>query len=310
MIPPIFIIINPHCHQGEGWKRWKQIRSGVLDRLPSAKEIVTENTDALGLQLADIFNTHHESCIISAGGDGSIHLVANALLQLEQPSRHALGAIGLGSSNDFLKPFQSFIGKVPMRINTNSYFLHDIGEVNYIDQNNVRQKKYFIINASIGVTAEGNWNFNNPGKILKWLKRIHTGAAINYTALTTIFAYRNKPVTLRFNEEETTMAISNINILKIPFVSGSLHYRQNILPDDGLLGLNICRDMKRMELIQTLMQLEKGNFVPGAKRVSTFTKKIQILSPAPIVFECDGETTESTHIEVIVRPKAITLLNA
>ncbi len=310
MKTPTFIIINPHCHQGKGWKRWKLIRSQILNRLSSAKEIITENTDELDLQLAGIFNTHDESCIISAGGDGSIHLAANALLQLEQPCRHTLGAIGLGSSNDFLKPFQSFIGKIPVRINTNSHLLHDVGEVNYIDQNNVRQKRYFIINASIGVTAEGNWNFNNPGKILKWLKRIHTGAAINYAALTTIFAFQNKPVTLRFNDEETTIPVSNINILKIPFVSGSLHYRQNILPDDGLLALNICMDMKRTELIQTLMQLEKGNFTPGAKRISTFTKKIQILSPTPIVFECDGETTESSHIEVIVRPRAINLLNA
>lgn len=310
MKTPVFIIINPHCHQGEGWKRWKHIRSQVLDRLPSAKEIVTENTNDLSAQLTGILNTNEASHIISAGGDGSIHLVANALLRHEQPSRHSLGAIGLGSSNDFLKPFQSYIQKVPVRINTNSHILHDVGEVSYIDKNDVRQKQYFIINASIGVTAEGNWNFNNPGKFLKWLKKFNTEAAITYTALATIFSYRNKPVTVRFNDEETTIPVSNINILKIPFVSGSLHYRQNILPDDGLLGLNICQNMKRMELIQTLMQLEKGKFAPGEKRISTFTRRIQLLSPVPIVFECDGETTESTNIEIIVRPKAINLLNA
>lgn len=310
MKTPIFIVINPHCHQGEGWKRWKHIRSQVLDRLPSATEIVTENTEDLSLQLGSIFSTNEASCIVSAGGDGSVHLVANAILQHEQPSGHVLGAIGLGSSNDFLKPFQSFIQKVPVRINTSSRVLRDVGEVRYIDKNGVKQKKYFIINASIGVTAEGNWNFNNPGKTLKWLKKINTGAAITYTALSTIFSYRNKPVTIRFNGEETIMAVSNINILKIPFVSGSLHYRQNILPDDGLLGLNICRDMKRMELIQTLMQLEKGKFAVNEKRISTFTQKIQMLSPIPVIFECDGETTESTDIEVSVKQQAINVLDA
>lgn len=310
MKAPVFIIINPYCHQGEGWKRWKHIRSQVLDRLPSAKEVITESTEDLSLQLAGIFDENEAACIVSAGGDGSVHLIANAILQLEHPSKHMLGAIGLGSSNDFLKPFQSFIQKVPVRINTNSHILHDVGEVNYVDKNDVRQKKYFIINASIGVTAEGNWNFNNPGRILKWLKKMNTGAAITYTALSTIFTYQNKPVTLRFNNEEATMNISNINILKIPFVSGSLHYRQNILPDDGQFGLNICRDMKRMELIRTLMQLEKGEFVIGKKKIAAFTQNIRIMSPVPIVFECDGETTESTHIEVRVRQQAINVLNA
>lgn len=307
---PTFIIVNPHCHQGEGWKRWKHIRRDVLDRLPFAKEIVTEHTEELSAQLTGIFNTHEESCIVSAGGDGSIHLIVNAILQFGEPAKHVLGAIGLGSSNDFLKPFQSFVKNVPIRINTNSQTLHDIGEVSYVDKNDVRQKKYFIINASVGVTAEGNWNFNNPGKILKWLKKMDTSTAITYTALTTIFGYRNKPITLRFDGEEAKMSLSNINILKIPFVSGSLHYHQNILPDDGLLGLNICRDMKRMELIQTLMQLEKGKFTTGEKRISAFVKKIQILSPVPIVFECDGETTESTNIEIIVRQQVINVLNA
>lgn len=310
MKAPTFIIVNPHCHQGAGWKRWKHIRSQVIEQLPDAKEIVTENTDALGLQLASIFNSNEESCIVSAGGDGSIHLIANAILQHEQPLNHALGAIGLGSSNDFLKPFQTFVKNVPVRINTNYRVAQDVGEVSYIDELGVKQKKYFIINASIGVTAEGNANFNNPGKTLKWLKKIHTDSAITYAALTSIFAYRNKPVTIRFNGKEMQMAVSNVNILKIPFVSGSLHYKQNILPDDGLLGLNICRDMKRTELIQTLMQLEKGKFIPGEKRLSTSTQKIQILSPDPIVFECDGETTESTNIEIIVKQQAINLLIA
>ena len=310
MNAPVFIIINPHCHQGEGWKRWKHIRSEVLDRLPAAKEVVTESPADLNLQLAGIFDKNEATCIISAGGDGGVHLIANAILQHKQPSKHTLGAIGLGSSNDFLKPFQSFIQKVPVRINTNSHILHDVGEVSYIDKNDARQQKYFIINASIGVTAEGNWNFNNPGSILKWLKKMNTSTAITYTALSTILAYQNKPVTLRFNDEETTMDISNINILKIPFVSGSLHYRQNILPDDGRFGLNICRDMKKMELIQTLMQLEKGKFAIGEKRIAAFIQKIQITSPIPVVFECDGETTESTHIEVSVRQQAINVLNA
>lgn len=310
MKAPISIVVNPHCHQGAGWKRWKQIRSQVLDRLLNAKEIIAESTDELSLQLETIFNTNEESCIISAGGDGSIHLIANAILQRERPLKHALGAIGLGSSNDFLKPFQSFIKNTPVRINTKSRIAQDVGEVSYIDKNGVMQKKYFIINASIGVTAEGNENFNHPGTTLKWLKKIHTGSAITYAALATIFAYQNKLVTLRFNGEETKMAVSNVNILKIPFVSGSLHYRQNILPDDGLLGLNICRDMKRTELIQTLMQLEKGKFIPSEKRQSRFTKKIQILSADPIVFECDGETTASADIEIIVRHQAINLLNA
>jgi len=307
---PTFIVINPHCHQGKGWMRWKSIRSQVIGQLPLAKEMVTESIADLAVQLHPILSTDQQSCIISAGGDGSIHQIANMLLERNEPDKHRLGAIGLGSSNDFLKPFRSFVGNIPVRIRTDSITLQDAGEINYIDQAHINQKRYFIINASMGVTAEGNWHFNNPGKVLTRIKQINTQAAITYTALKTILSYRNKAVRVHFNGTELLIGLSNINLLKVPYVSGSFHYQQNILPDDGVLGLNICANMSTWELVRTLMSLEKGKFHTGPRRISTLVDQFQICSATPIIFECDGETAESTDIRVSVLPQAIQLLNA
>jgi len=312
MDQPTYIIVNPNCHQGHGWKRWLSIKSDVLKQLPGAKEVVTKNMDDLNELLDHLFHSREETFVVSAGGDGSIHYLANKLLGSGEAARSkiTLGAIGLGSSNDFLKPFRSFIKNIPVRIDTTGPFLsHDAGRAVYIDENKDQQEKFFVVNASFGATAEGNWNFNNPGRILKWLKKNNTSAAINYTAITTILSYKNRLCSIRFDNEERNVLMSNINLLKIPYVSGSLHYQQSIFPDDGRLGLNICHNMSKRELLQTLFNLEKGKFAENGNKISLLTDSFHLASKTPIVFECDGETVKASDVQISVIPKAIKLLN-
>jgi diacylglycerol kinase family enzyme len=104
--------------------------------------------------------------------------------------------------------------------------------------------------------------------------------------------------------------VSNINILKIPFVSGSFRYDQKILPDDGNLGLHICRDMNRVELLRILSQLENGKFSLGEKTISEVIKEFHLSSEQPLIFECDGETSLANNISISVVPKAINVLSA
>lgn len=308
----VHIVVNANCHQERGWKRWLSIKDEVLRRLPGANIIPTSNATEAGEQLRSLLLADTEPIIISAGGDGSVHFLANLILGMPgvDSTKISLGAIGLGSSNDFLKPFQTLVGKIPVRINTAIQAVHhDAGRVRYIDAEGRWKEKFFIVNASFGVTAEGNWNFNYPGTVLRRLKQINTGAAIAYTAVSTILAHRNKTVWLQYDGVARQAVVSNINILKIPYVSGSLHYKQEILPADGKLGVNICFGMRRHELFQTLIQLEKGRFEPSEKRSSVFTDGFCLKADQPVVFECDGETEMSRHVEISVLPKAICVLN-
>ena len=258
-----------------------------------------------------LLNFDEQSCIISAGGDGSIHYLVNTIMQDGYLKREkiSIGAVGLGSSNDFLKPFHSFIKKIPVRINiAQAPRWHDVGKVIFTDERNNTNEKFFIVNASLGATAHGNWNFNNPGMLLKWLKKRNVSLAISYAAISTILNFRNVACTIRYHGKESKLAVSNINLLKIPYVSGSLHYNQPILPDDGRLGLNICSGMTRPELLQTLLNLEKGKFDESRKRLSAFVDSFELESATPVIFECDGETEKVTRIGISIVPKAIQVL--
>lgn len=308
------LIINPYCHEDRGWKRWLGIRNEVYRRLSvPVKEVVIEK----GVNMEEVFRSlpdlNAKCCLISAGGDGSIHFLVNHLFTLSaaQLDNIAVGAIGLGSSNDFLKPVGLKIKGIPVRINCDSgTLLHDVGLARYNNGMNSTQKKYFIVNASMGVTAEANWNFNHPNLVLKFLKKYSTGAAIGYTAISTIFKHRNTPGTISYANEELETAISNINILKIPYVSGSFHYNQTITRDDGYLGFNACLNMSTPELLSVLGKLQKGSFPASSKTISKLIKSFQLTASTPFTFECDGETEKTDSISISIMPHALKVLKS
>ena len=102
--------------------------------------------------------------------------------------------------------------------------------------------------------------------------------------------------------------MSNINVLKVPFVSGSFFYDQPILRDDGNLSLNICYDMSKVELLAVLSKLQKGEFSATQKTKSAVVKKCLVSSDKPIIFECDGETEKSDSIQISVLPNVLNVL--
>src|SRR5215203_3885270 len=132
------IIINPRCHQGGGWKRWLSIRNEVLQSFHCpVEQYVLEKGIEIDTLIKDL-SYLDRNYIISAGGDGSMHLLANTLLNNPSVNRDniILGAIGLGSSNDFLKPFRRKIKNIPVRINyRGNYKEHDAGIATFLDSN-------------------------------------------------------------------------------------------------------------------------------------------------------------------------------
>ena len=309
-----YLVVNPNCHQGKGGERWAAIRQQVKEQLPKdVIEIILENGISLEKELLPLLDSGNAHYIYNAGGDGGMHYLVNLLMKSTEVNLDHIhiGAIGLGSSNDFLKPFAAKIKDIPVSIQYKYGSLKsDVGKVGYIDQDGNPQTEYFIINASMGVTATANYNFNHPDRLLRYLKANFTNLAILYTAIKTIFTYNNMACTLEFNNSSIVSPVANINLLKIPFVSGSFRYSDSIAPNDGTFGLHICLDISKWELLQVLYRLGKGVFINGPKTLSDRVNSFTISSKKPIVFECDGETFLSEHIQVSLIPSKIQIIKS
>ncbi|MBI2614551.1 MAG: hypothetical protein HYW52_02510 [Gemmatimonadetes bacterium] len=184
----MLVLLNPAAGGGRALARWQGIARD-LERRWGRFDI--HETRALRHTVGHIADSlrHGERRFVAVGGDGTVHLLINALATTARPAVLAqvtIGAVGLGSSNDFHKPFRNEAaarGVVPSRLEFGAATAHDIGLLLYTDADGVARRRYWANNASIGVTADGNHRFNTPDPVLKWLKRLATGPAIGYAAL-------------------------------------------------------------------------------------------------------------------------------
>lgn len=311
-IKRVAILVNYSAGGGRAERRWASIRQAVLERLPDdTLEIPFASTIDLGITLKQLIEEEQVNCFISAGGDGSVNYLLNGLLNLENIGTvpFYLGAIGLGSSNDFHKPFGAKIKGIPIRINYDHITQADLGVVKFRSKADQIVQRYFIVNASLGVTAAANYFFNHGDLLLRLLKKIWTNLAILYAALWTILTFKNFIAKACFSEEQMIIKLSNLAILKNPHVSGDMCYDQKIGIADGWLGLNYCDGMSKKELIQTLKDLGKGRFTGRPKRHSFFVKNLEVKVKHPVPLEADGEVFTGTHFEFSIIPKGIKLLS-
>jgi diacylglycerol kinase (ATP) len=242
-----------------------------------------------------------ETDFAAAGGDGTINFLLNRLMCIaneHQIHNLRLGAIGLGSSNDFHKPFNNsnLIDRIPYKLNFNKSELRDVGELSF-QLNGKKVTRFFIINASIGITSEGNFLFNNPDSILNYLKRINTNSAILYSALKTIFGYKDFKAEIRMDDiKPVKVNITNINIIKSPHVSGDLSYGYPSVYNNGKMNVHLAHDMNKLEIIKLFLALQKGKIENIAKLDSIPAKEIEIISDKAFNLEYDGEVVLTNSV--------------
>ncbi len=308
----ILLFVNQNANSGTARRKWERIRSRVLKRLPPETTILEYRSyNGIEAQL-----DHHLSRgvdgIISAGGDGTLNWLINTLMDFRGVDLHRffIGAIGLGSSNDFLKPAGEFVNGIPVRLNFNNMVRSDLGKVTFTNTRGNDITRYFIINASLGVTSEANLFFNHGDQLLNFLKKKAKHLAIFYAAIRAILFYKNFAATLGTESGTEKINISNLGVIKNPFVSGGLRYDQAIGKDDGKLGLNYCNNMDKIELLKTLLDLARGKFSGQAKRVSCFIKSLSIETEKTVALETDGEVFQGTNFRFSVLPGVVNTLGS
>lgn len=303
-------LVNLQANNGRAARRWARIAQELELSLPPGSRFIAfsppiDLDERLDTLLADGYQ-----CFISAGGDGSANFLLNSLMKKcgENAQKICLGGIGLGSSNDFIKPKKHFLQGLPTRLNVQTTALVDVGKAEFRTANGGWETRYFMANASLGVTAEANWFFNHGDWFIRLVKDRWTDLAIIYAALRSIFRFKNIPVQLVLPDETLETALSNLAILKSTYVSGSFHFDDPVQRSDGFLGLNACLNMSKMALINTLIALAKGKFKGRPKTLSRAVKTCTVGSATPMALEMDGEVFRTTEVRFSVLPRAIQLM--
>ena len=300
----MFLLLNTRAYGGNALKKWDRIKNS----LPIVEFEAGHKVDKNSHENLDISNAilKGERKFIAAGGDGTINYLLNEILSY--PSKTIIdeiqiGAIGLGSSNDFHKPMYSsrLINGIPCKVDFTNTAERDIGCITYV-HNEKKINKYFLINASIGVTAEANYFFNHPNFILKLFKRMNTSTAIIYSAIHTIMRYKNIELKMIDSKNDSKIfKVANLAITKSPYISGNM--KLNYMPNykNGLLNIHLLGDITKIGLIKVLHQLQNNKADSVNVFNSSQSSSILIKADKPFKVEFDGEiiTTHSARFSLL-----------
>ena len=285
---------------------WKRIEREIRERTGQFETEEILSPEEFPAQVSRTLE-NGENVFIAAGGDGTVNLLLNALMN---SGEHGVtfGAIGLGSSNDFHKPFrtEALVKGIPLRIDWQNARLCDVIRIDYQNVQHKWATRFCLINASIGITAEANALFNSRIGMIKMLQRFSINAAISVAALLSILAYRNLPCLLNIEEDEAQeFKITNLGIIKNPHFAGSLCYDTPIGPDDGKMGINLCADLTLLEAIRMLNALSNNRFSELPKTWSWIADRASVSSKRMFALEMDGEVFKTDHAKFRVMSKAM-----
>jgi diacylglycerol kinase family enzyme len=303
----MLIIVNERANAGTAGKRWRHVAAALEDRGVVFDVAMTRSESDAERAVADAARHGHE-VVVAAGGDGTVNGVLNAILNSQADV--ALGAIGLGSSNDFHKPFDNDrrIAGAPVRLDAAHAIPVDVGRATLVDVNGSTRTRYFLLNASLGVVAQGNAFFNAPDETLRRLKRTNVDLAIVYAAIVSIVRFTPIALEVGFDARPLQpMHVTAIGILKRIHFAGGMRYDTPVALADGLFDVNVWEAMDRWSIVALILALYRGKFT-GRKRTQTHrTRRVRFAAQEPVDFELDGEVSKVFKGDVEVVPGAVRL---
>ncbi len=236
------------------------------------------------------------AAVIAAGGDGTVHEVANGLMRAG--GKAALGVLPLGSGNDFVKmlppcdPVERIARRAARPL--------DAGRIRAGDA-----MRYFSNGMDIGFGAHASRNVTKVPQFLTGL-----GAYLGALVLTLV-RYPKLKVRLQLDDGPAFVQTTAMTaVMNGRAFGGSFHVCPDARADDGLLDLLIAEGVGRLAILGLVPKIMRGTHVGDPRLQLRRARRVLIESEAPLLVEADGEIVfEDAHrLEIEVLPGALRVL--
>lgn len=297
------VIVNPAAGANSTYRKWPGIRNCLKKSGLSFDFRFTEGRGH-GIELARSAAGDGYRYLVAVGGDGTVHEIANGIMQTPGASQTSLGIVCTGTGSDLSRSIgipsdyslacSSLTGKRRMTV--------DMGLVEYREKGETKQR-YFINSAGIGIDAKV---VESTEKLPKYF-----GGTIPYLVglVRTFIGYRNKPVRFRIGEKASEKArIMSMVVANGRYFGGGMQVAPLAKLDDSLLDIIIIGDFSKLELIKNLSKVYKGTHLTLPKIRLEKSTKLTIDSSQKFLLHADGELLGEGPVTFGILPGALTLV--
>ena len=274
MPAPTCVIYNPAAGRGKAERLLTELKESLhadmalwpTDRAGHAVDLATRAAD-------EGFGR-----IIAAGGDGTVHEVANGVLR--SPRRDVMFSVWpVGSANDYAYSLGMGVWwKKRHEAPPTEVLEVDVGRVTATGR-----ERYFVCNLGVGF----NGMVNGEARRTRWLAGMPLYAWAFVKSIVKHFA--TPTLTIRFDDKEVTaptLALSVLNGQR----EGNFPLRPEASLTDGLLDYMHATRLKRWQLIRYLPAMATGRLPENHKLIRLGrARRIEVRSEGPLCVHTDGE---------------------
>jgi len=297
------IIVNPAAGANSTHRKWPEIRSFIEKTGLSFDYQLTEGKGH-AIELAKAAAGDGYRYLVAVGGDGTIHEVANGMLQVSQAAATTLGVVftgtgcdlsrSLGISHDYRQAGLSLVGDRRKRI--------DVGLVEY-RRDGASAQRYFLNAAGIGFDAT----------VVEATDRLpkYFGGTLPYIVglVRSFLGYRNKRVTLIIGDRdpEQVTVLSTV-VANGRYFGGGMQVAPEARLDDGLFDILIIGDFGKLELLKVFPRVYNGTHIGYPKIRSERGSRVSIGSSERFLLHADGELLGEGPATFSLLPQALEMV--
>lgn len=299
---PVCVVLNPAAGGGAGARHREEIERELSARGIKFDLVVTPGPGT-AVSLARERARRGARIVIAAGGDGTIHDVANGILQAAPDGSCTLGLVPIGTGNDFVKVVPGTRSRQTAydTIALNRTERYDVGRVRWQDS-----EEFFINGMGTGIDVE----------VVRQLASLPAlPGPLKYLLALVRALVRFRPVALhaQLDEQRLEQRIMIIAVGNGVCQGGGFYLAPEASPHDGLLDVCVVDRISPIGQLRVIPKVMRGTqrgdpavFMRTARAV-----RFEAADSRPLFFHLDGELREPVGLRALdieIWPAALPVL--
>lgn len=281
---------------------FKKVKSTIADSDVSASFLVSEK-QGHSSELTRAALESGANVVVAVGGDGTVHEVANAFLQVQESRRELakFSVLPCGAGNDFARAFgkkhtaeayvQAFCSdKEEKKI--------DVGVVESFE-NGAAKKTYFLCSVSFGFSAL------IAQKVQLGSRKLPSSLTYLFATLGNLLSWKNVDLVARENEHAVPLkGLFNGVVANTKYYGSGMVAAPHADPCDGKLDF-VTMQVSKLEVVTQFPKTYQGNFqlIKGVRECQV--NEVHLRAEVPLLLQADGEIVGTTDARIFVAPQLL-----